>query len=134
MSNYDRLQFGNVVTFEVYPASILGARFGNVKVLAMLDKDSANTWIDADAVHVNVFPTLPSGTPDNANEYQYLKFKHVNGNIGVIGLPWIREDSITVNETGTLTISIENVSPSDKEIIINALSANGYNAVSTTLS
>jgi hypothetical protein len=122
----DYLQFGNVITFEVYPASIIGTRFQDVKVLGLLDKDTANLWIDADAMHLNVFPTLPNGVPNNPDDYQYVKLKHLNGAVSVIGIPWIRTDSVVVSTRGTLTLSVKNVTPVDMDRIVRAINANGY--------
>ena len=133
MSIYDYLVFGNVISFDVYPATIIGTRFADVKVLGLLDKETANLWIDADAMHVNVYPTLPAGTPDDANQYQYVKLKHLNGTVSVVGIPWINAATLTISQRGTLTITVNDASPQDKDRIIRALSANGYKAAKVTL-
>lgn len=125
-SIFDFLVFGNVITFEVYPTSIIGTHFQDVKVLGLLDKDTANHWIDADALHINVYPTLPEETPDNPDEYQYVKLKHLNGAISVIGIPWIKPSTVTVSNRGTLTLVIHDVTPIDMERITRAINANGY--------
>ena len=127
MSVYDHLNFGNIVSFDVYPATIIGARFKDVKVLGVFDKDTAAVLgIDPDAQHINVYPTLPDGVPDDPGEYEYVKVKHPNGSTSVLGVPWIREDTIMVSQRGTLTIVIADVTPQDKDRIVTAINANGY--------
>lgn len=130
---HDYLTFGNTISFEVYPASILGTRFDNVKVMGTFDKDTARMWIDPDAMHVNVFPTLPSGVPDDPNQYQFVKLKHTNGSITILGVPWIREDTIQISQKGTLTVTVNDVGPADRDRIIRALSANGYKTSAVSL-
>lgn len=125
-SIHDYLIFGNVLSFEVYPASIIGTRFQDVKVMGLLDKDTANFWIDADALHINVFPTLPDGVPDDPSEYQFVKLKHLNGAVSVIGVPWIRTDSVLVSTRGQLTLTVDDVTPIDMDRIVKAINANGY--------
>ena len=133
MSVYDHLNFGNVISFDVYPGAIIGSTFSNVKVLAILDRETANIWIDTAAMHVNVYPTLPNGVPNDPNQYQYVKLQLPNGNISVIGIPWIKEDTIQLVDVGTLTITVANASPEDRERVIASLNANGYRAAKVVL-
>lgn len=133
MSVIGQLTIGSTVSFDVYPAGIINARYQDVKVLAHLDMDTAAYWIDPVAMHINVKPTLPAGIPDDPQDYQYLKLKHPNGNIEVIGAPWVREDTIAHSQTGTLVITVDNVGPEDREIITRALGANGYYAASVKM-
>jgi hypothetical protein len=130
---YDYLVFGNVISFDVYPATIIGAHFSDAKVLGLLDKDTANLWIDADAMHVNVYPSLPAGTPDDPDQYQYVKLRHLNGTVSIIGIPWINADTLEISQRGTLTITVSDASPLDKDRIIRALAANGYRAAKVSL-
>lgn len=134
MSNiYDYLTFGNVLTFDVYPATIIGNRFIDVKVLGVFDKDTARMWIDPDAMHVNVYPTLPDGVPDDPDQYQFVKLQHLNGKVSIIGVPWIREDTIVISQKGTLTITVNDVGPVDLDRIVKALAANGYRSAKVSL-
>lgn len=135
MSNtiYDYLTFGNILSFEVYPAAVIGTHFDDVKVMGVFDSDTARMWIDPEALHVNVYPTLPAGTPDDPEQYQFVKLKHLNGNISIIGVPWIREDTIQISQKGTFTFKVEDVGPVDRDRIIKALAANGYRPTSVSL-
>jgi hypothetical protein len=133
MSILSKLALGSTVSFDVYPAGIIGSSFQDVKVLAILDMDTAADRIDPVALHINVKPTLPPGTPDDPQDYHYLKLKHPNGAIEIIGVPWIREETIVHSQSGTLVITVDNVGPEDRETISHALAANGYHAASVKM-
>ncbi|MBE0438159.1 MAG: hypothetical protein IBX57_00130 [Gammaproteobacteria bacterium] len=133
MTLKDYLEYGNIISFDTYPASIIGARFEDVKVMALLDKETAKQYIDPDTLHVNVYPLLPAGSPDDPDAYQYVKLKHPNGNITVIGTPWIIPDTLSIVNKGNLTILIEDVTVTDREVILRAIKDNGYQVKRTEL-
>lgn len=121
-------QPGNAYSFNVHPVAILGNDFTNVTVTAILDQETANQFIDTRALHVQVYPTLPQGTPDDPSVYMYLKLKTASGNTRVIGVPWINIETVELVEMGTFTITIPNRSVTDTAKIQNALAANGITA------
>lgn len=123
------IEIFSTVSFEVYPAQLLGTGFTNAKVLAIVDADTARAWIDPVAQHAAVFPTLPAGTINRYDAYLYLKLRLANGQLTALGLPWIRKETYTVNANRTIQLTIENVTPDDEPKIRRALSANGYTAV-----
>lgn len=129
----NKLKFKTVVSFELYPASILGASIKEAEVLAILDKQTANQFGDMDTLHRNVYPTLPSTTVDDPDLYQYVKLRLSNGTTKVIGLPWIIEDSIVVSAVGRLELVFDNVTPEDRDIILRGIAANGYTVSSAKL-
>lgn len=119
----------STVSFEVYPAQILGTGFHNAKVMGIIDADTARRWIDPVAMHAAVYPTLPEGSINQYDQYLYLKLLLANGQTTAIGLPWIRDDSYVVNEARRLQFIIENVTADDEPRIRRALSANGFEAI-----
>lgn len=123
------LPYGTTVSFDVYPAQMLGDGFNNCKVLSVVDADTAKFYIDPVATHRNVIATLPAGTPDKYDAYLYAKLKLVSGQITCVGLPWIRPESLRLVSTSKILITIDGVTPDDEPKIINALSANGYKNV-----
>lgn len=127
MSAYDLLELKKTYSFDVYPAGIISSSFKDVRIMGFLDKDTARRWIDPEAMHVNVYPTIPSsvGMPDDPDDYIFVKVKFPNGEVSVIGEPWIKTDTVEASGAGTLTLTIDNVSQSDKTRILNALSAVG---------
>lgn len=127
MSNFDLLKPKAVVNFDVYPAAILGSNFNNVRVEAILDAETARMiGYDPWSMHVNVYPTLPEGTPNDPNDYLFVRLKLESGESTIVGLPWIREESIEQVSYTTISLKIPNVGPGDVEKVVKALSANGY--------
>ena len=124
------LPLNSTVSFDLHPAAILGPSIKGAKVLAYLDAASTYYFnIDPVAQHVNVFPFLPPGTPNQFDAYPYIKLKLASGAITCIGLPWIVDASLAVATTRQMQITIDNVTPAGQNLILAALSANGYGAV-----
>jgi len=126
MSNVN-LAIRCVYNFEVYPSSIIGSNFKNVTVLALMDKNTAQKEIDAAGMHVQVYPYLPPGTPTNPDGYDYVKIKTMSGQTAVLGLAWIKPETIELVMAKTVNVKIANVTASDVPRIRNALVQNGFN-------
>lgn len=120
----------NAYSFSVYPVAFLGNDFTNVTVLAILDEATARQTIDTYALHRQYYPTLPAGTPDDPTEYDYVKLKTSTGDIRVIGIPWIIENTIELVEQTTIVVEIAEVNVSDMSRIRSALAGNGFKLVS----
>lgn len=117
-------------SFNVYPVALYGTGFKNVVVMGILDQETANlAGFDTVAEHAAVYATLPTGTPNDPSAYNYLKVRLPSGATKILGLPWIIESSIEEVNLGTFTLKIANQSANDQQAIINALTANGFNAV-----
>lgn len=125
---------GEVVSFNFYPASILGTGYKNAKVLAIIDMGTAIILgYDPAALHANVYPTLPAGVPNDPSEYSYLKLLLANGQTTVVGISWIIDNSLTVVSVSSIQFTVNGVSPSDQNTIIQALAAAGFTAVNMTV-
>lgn len=121
----EKLAIGNTVSFDVYP-EILGTPYQRVRVLAVLDMDTTRYLnFDPVAMHANVYPSLPAGTPNRPDGYSYLKLRLENGTITCVGIPWIREDSIELHTGGSLKLMWNNVTEEQRNRIIITLRANG---------
>lgn len=130
MATQDQFPLSKQVSFEVYPSLILGNNFKNVKVMGIVDADTARMLgLDAPAMHANVYPTLPAGAVDAYDEYLYVRVKHGNGQQSILGLPWIKTSSVAVLDYTNLIVRVGNVNPGDAEKVIQALAANGFNQV-----
>jgi len=132
MTDY-AFEIREIYSFDVYPAGVLGNGFQNVTVLAVMDQESANQIIDTQAVHVDVYPYLPAGTPNNPSAYNYLKIRTANGETTVLGVPWINEESIVHVDSTEITVKIGNVVASDVAAIRAALQQNGFTALDITV-
>ena len=63
MSNV--FEVGKAYTFSVYPTNIIENVFDHAVCTATLSADLAQNYLDITAVHAQVFPHLPQGTPDS---------------------------------------------------------------------
>lgn len=129
MSIYDKFSINDVVSFDVYPTAILGSGYKNVKVLAILDADSARGFIDPRTMHAQVYPTLPDGTPNHFDDYSYLKVKMANGTVTAIGAPWIRSESLVVVSSTKIRITADNVPPEKHAKVVEVLANIGVTSI-----
>lgn len=135
MANITTDMLGKVISFDLYPAAILGSTFSRVKLLGILDPATAIGLADIATMHANVYPTIPvpNRPEDNYASYNYLKVKQLSsGNIEIIGIPWI-DGEVTINENMIITAVVNDVSGSDYEKITKMFLAAGYNAVKLTI-
>lgn len=122
------VQLGQRFSFEVYPAAVLGNNFRDVRMEAMLNaRTAASFGVDIQALHANVYPTLPEGsTPNDALQYNYIRVQYQSGEYAVIGVPWIRPESIVISAGGKLVLTFMDKTQTDIDRIMLALSSNGY--------
>lgn len=121
---------GAVYNF-VTTSAVLGT-FKNVTAEGVVNYRVASKYIDAAALHANVFSTLPPGTPNDFTQYQYLIIRHPNGNESAVGLPWIQDGTVELIQRTDCYIKLVDVS-SEKEALIRQLIAdNGFRLGSIT--
>ena len=123
-----------VYSWDVYPAALLGTNYKNVTVLAIMDRDTANKEIDTQALHVNFFPSLPAGTPNDPNGYDYIKIRTTAGQTTILGIAWINLASVTVVDSRTITVKISDVGAADITRVRNALVQNGFGSLDISIS
>lgn len=129
MLNTNDIVLGSIVSFELYPSMMIASSYTRARVEAILGFADANKYIDAKAVHINVYPTLPGGTPNKPESYYYLKLKLLSGEVTVVGVPWIKELTYVVVESNSFRFTVPNVSVDDEAIIRTQLAALGYKMV-----
>ncbi len=122
-------QLKQVYSFSVHPVAVLGNNFNNVTIVGLMDQDQANKEIDTQALHVQVYPYLPTGTPNRPDGYDYVKIKFPSGDTSILGLAWIKEDTVTKIVSSTINVKLGNVSPADVTRVRNALVQNGFNDI-----
>lgn len=127
MSIYN-VQIGQRFSFEVYGTSVLGNNFKDVRLEGIISAATAAAYgVDIEALHAAVYPTLPQGSaPINPFQYNYIRIQYPSGEYAILGIPWIRPETVEVAEGGTLTLSFQDKTPSDVDRILMALSSNGY--------
>lgn len=121
-----------VYDFDVYPSAIIGNNFKGVTILAIMDNETASKEVDTQAMHVQIFPMVP-GMVNDPNGYDYVKIRTINGQTTILGVPWIKEDTVQLVESRTVTAVIANVSAVDVPRIRDALVQNGFNNVTVNI-
>jgi len=133
MNVFENIPLGSMVNFETYVSSVIPNQYLNVKMVGLIDFDTAKQWIDPIQVHENVFPHLPEGSLDSPQDYYYLKVLLENGKVDVVGMPWIRTDTVVKLGVGTLTLVLEGRSVEELPAILKALNSNGFNVSKSTI-
>lgn len=123
-----------VISFTVYPSAIIGSNFDNVKLLSILDADTAISYGDVVSLHEEVYPTIPEEFRpiDDYRSYTYLLVRMANNSLSIVGLPWIN-GNIIVRENNVITVTINNVSGMDVEKVKRMCIANGYNDINVSI-
>jgi hypothetical protein len=125
------VRIGDTVDFQLHTNSALPLKYLGVKVLAVLDLGTARLFSPVESYHTSIYPTLPEGTPNDANDYLYFKLQQMNGEVVCIGQPWVREETLAVAGRSTLQVTIDNVTVEDIPKVVEALSSNGYTVSET---
>lgn len=123
-------------SFSVYPSALFGTDWGQCKVLALLDPDSAQRQgFDIYAKHAQVKPSIPGSVnmPDNPEQYDYIQFITPSGARPILGIPWIDESTIQLVGSQVMDVVISGVTVADIPLVIQALAMNKYQQVTATI-
>ncbi|ABY62914.1 hypothetical protein ST201phi2-1p081 [Pseudomonas phage 201phi2-1] len=124
---------GTVISFEVYPSSQYGNNFQSVTLLGMFNAAIARKLgFDYIAANQSVYQTLPSGTPIDPTQYNYFQIQYPSGETEILGAPWIRAGTLTINSGKRLTVVIDNIDETVKDRVIAAILAQNVKPSSTT--
>lgn len=124
MADISGLKMGQVVSFKLH-TKLISDIFTNVKVLGIVGFEVASAFEDVVAIHANIYSTLPEGTPEGAEDYDYLYVETIDGQRKAVGVPWIK-DPITLIDSATIRVTLSNSSTSDVEKVRDALNAYGF--------
>lgn len=122
-----------IYSFDVYPAALLGTNFKAVTILSIMDAGTANREIPIRELHAQIYPTLPSGTPNDPYGYDYVKIQTTSGQITILGMAWINPNTVELLQSSVITAVISEVSAQDIMRIRNALIQNGYSNINLTI-
>lgn len=125
----NNFETGLVYSFDIYPRAYFDTDFNNVTVLGTVGYEIASKYADIYALHAQVYPTLPGGTPNDPKAFNYLLIKTATGSTTIVGIPWIKQDTIELIESRTMIVTIDGVSASDITRVKNALVQNGFNRI-----
>lgn len=121
------------ISFDTYAQHILGIDFNRVKLVGLLDTDSARHYGDVAGLAQAIYPTLPEGTPIEYRAYTWAKIQLGKDQYTVIALPWIKNSTIEIHSGVSLEISVGGISANDVPHILNLLRSNGYVNISSKI-
>lgn len=122
----DLNDYGKLISFSVYPVSILGDRYRKVKLLSIIDYDTAKLFADVTATAVSVYPFLPQGAPKDYTKYKYGKFQHQDGSYSIVALEWINMRTVEEHVSVELRVTVEATGIDTMERLNACLLANNF--------
>jgi hypothetical protein len=134
MPDLPQFALRKVYNFDMYAPGVLGASFKNATVLALMDRKEANRFIDTQGLHTQVYAELPAGWPNSPEAYDYVKIKTSAGLETVLGLAWIKADSVELVESRVITATVSGVGAGDLPRVRQALRANGFMNIELSIS
>jgi len=103
---------GDIVSFQLVQNGLLGDERSQVKVAAADMDYQAAKLIDPqlNVKHTTLFPYFKDavGGIDNPNQYKYVAFQLANGQVEVIGIPWIKESTYRIVEGRIADLQVTN--------------------------
>ena len=121
------------ISFEILPTGSLGYEFKNVVFEGLISPSMAIALgVDIEADHVNRYASFKSGTPDDPRQYNYFQVTTSDGNRVTLGVPCIREGTLTVVSDRKCTLVWNSLSAKDQERLMTVLSANSLTPTSVT--
>lgn len=124
---------GKVIGFQVYPSAILTDDFSDVKLIGIVTHEGVSSWISPSMMHANVYPTLPEGTPNDYRAYEYVIIRKQDGSVTALGLPWIKEDTVTVADSVELIVTIRDKSITDIPRLRQILTSNNFSNIDVSV-
>jgi hypothetical protein len=127
MPSIQELPIGARFSFEIYPTALFGNNFRNVTLDGIISANMAVSYnFDVASFHARVYPTLPPGlVTDNPFSYGYVRFQYPSGEYAIMGIPWIRPESIQIDTGSKYVLVFNSRTQPDIDRIMTALSANG---------
>lgn len=133
MTPISSLNVGDVISFETIAPSILNLKFSQVKFDGVVSWAVARSFADIASLHRSLYPSMKqSDVKDDYRSYGYLTFQNDSGIVQVLGVPWIRADTLVVSGYEDLNISFPNIGPDRKEYLFQLLRANGFSNFQVT--
>lgn len=129
MQVFPGINLQDVISFQLHSGAkaTIPTSFDNVKLVAVLDADTAKSLIDPITLHRNVYPALPVGTcPDDAFAYNYIKVQLADGNYTAVGLPFVDQTTLVKHESTTAELRVHNVQTTDLQRLKDHLAAGGF--------
>lgn len=107
--------------FNTLAPTILATNYKNVKVLSIMNHDTALKYFVPATTSASVFPFLPIGTVSDPTKYTYILFESNDSLKTVLALEWIDQSTITVVSYQTLTLTVTQAAAGDADKIKQSL-------------
>lgn len=126
MAELNQSMIGMVISFQLYPSAILTDDFTDVKLIGLVNYEGAGLYISPAQKHATVYPTLPANTPNDYRLYEYAIIRKQDGKVTAVGVPWIKEETLTISQTVELVITVRNKSIDDIPRLRQILTQNRF--------
>ena len=124
--SYDLLRMpGVVVSFDTKPTAILPMSYKNVEVVGMVNYAIAIGIEDVTAKYQQVIPYIPDINKD-FSKVEYVIIRHNSGELEVLALPWIAENTIQSTTIVNRVIKLFNIDSAADARIAKMLRLNGF--------
>lgn len=130
---FDLNSYGKLASFEVYPSNILGDSYRTVKVLSVIDYDTARMYTDVNNLAISVYPSLPSATPKDFTKYKYVKLELLDGSISCVAIDWINLDTVVFHTDVMVNVKIKLKTIGTVETLRKLLIANNLEPIEITV-
>lgn len=130
---FDLDSYGKIVSFEIYPVGILGDNYRTVKIMSVIDYDTARLFSDISNTAVSVYPLLPAATPKDYKKYKYLKLEHTDGSTSCIAIDWINLDTVEYHSDVVVNIRLKLTNVGTVEHLRKLLLANNFTPLEITV-
>jgi len=121
------LQINSTYTFNTLAPALLGAVIKNAVLNAVLDFETATKFENVAVLYEQIYPALPSGSPQSPTGVLFYRFTSESGQKIFIAEPWIDGSSLVVVTNQNFTINIVNATSTDRTNIQTALAHLGVN-------
>lgn len=116
----------NYYNFDVVGASILGSSYRRVKLVSILDYETAKKFSSVDYIQQQIIPYLLPGVSRNITKYTFYLFKHKGKDL-VVAKEWIRDITMETSNSNKYYLTLENVSTTTLTTLTTQLNILGIN-------
>lgn len=126
-------KINSVYSFETNGVPTVPVVIKNAKLLMQMNAAEAAKIADIYTYHQSALGNLPPGTPGDVSSMTFYKFLTETNAVLVLADAWIKQNTVQLVDTKTLTVSIPGITSSDRAIILDLLNARGYRVSSSVL-
>lgn len=114
------LTLNKYYNLSLYQNPVLGTTFKNLKLVSILDYNTALKFSNIELLHRQIYPYLPPGTNSDQTTYTYYLFSYKDVDITIADV-WIIPDSIEETSGLNYTIRLNNVTSSQLSVVRDQL-------------